>query len=59
MKITIEADNGDITELELEDIPGFHGPIINQAIYAIKSGKELRSNRLFKNIKHTKKGNKD
>ena len=55
MKITIEDNAGDTTEIEFHDRPGNRGPIINQLIHAIENGRTPRENVHIKSVKHTKK----
>lgn len=55
MKITIEDDEGNITELGLEDVPGDHVPLLRKAVHDIKNGRVPRVNRIISSVVHTPK----
>lgn len=56
MKLTIEDNNGEVTELVLADLPGDHSPLLRRALHEIKNGRVPRTSRLIKDVKCIKKG---
>lgn len=59
MKITIEDDKENVTEVVLEDLMGFHPHVLNRIFRDVKFNRSIKSDRFIKSIKHIKKVSKD